>query len=150
MDNFDKKLNQLIAIVKLEKQKMKKNFTFFYLDETYKKVLEKYSEFSTCLEQKDKNQIKNFVEKLIDELKGYINKCSYPNKIISTFEVVIDKNVQEIEDAYELNEYFNIVFYIYNLFLEKDFNRSNSLKYEFSLNNLTDIKKRINKIMRGY
>lgn len=144
MDEFDLKLKELIEIIELENKKMKKNIQFFSDDEPYKKVLKKYSAFLTCLEQKDQKQIRNFLEEIINELMGYIGKCGNPDNIISTFEVANDQNVPEINDAYELNEYFNIVFYIYNLFLEKDFNRSDSIKYQFSIANLDKISENIN------
>lgn len=136
---IENKLNQLIEIINLEKEKMEKSYTYFSEDEMYKKVLLKYKDLLDCLKTKNCTQIFDFLKNLIEILKSIINKCSNPKQIVSTFDVVVDTQTTEIESAYELNEYFNIVFYLYNLFLNRDFNRSDSLKYSFSIENLENI-----------
>ena len=136
---IENKLNQLIEIINLEKEKMEKSYTYFSEDEMYKRVLLKYKDLLDCLKTKNYTQIFDFLESLIEILKSIINKCSNPKQIVSTYDVVIDTQTTEIESTYELNEYFNIVFYLYNLFLNRDFNRSDSLKYSFSIENLENI-----------
>lgn len=125
---------QLKNIIEQEIKAQDANLSFYPNDEIYNKVLKKYRNFLDILKTNDILTIFEFLKSLIEDLLKIINECN--STINSTVDVVREK---EDQDIYELNEYFNIVFYIYNLFLNKNFNRSDSLKYSFSKHNLETI-----------
>lgn len=139
MKNYDEKIAELISIIKNTIEVQDCNLEIFKNDEIYEKVLNKYKVLLEVLEIKDIKKIFSFLEELINYLSNIINKCE-SNNIKTTLEVVKDRNIDYKQDVYELNEYYIIVLYLYDLFLEKSFNRSDYLKYQFSKANLEKIK----------
>lgn len=139
MKNCDEKITELISIIKNTIKVQDCNLEIFQNDEIYEKVLNKYKVLLEVLETKDIKKIFSFLEELINYLSNIINKCKC-NNIKTTLEVVKDRNIDYKQDVYELNEYYIIVLYLYDLFLEKSFNRSDYLKYQFSKSNLEKIK----------
>ena len=122
MPSFEIKIQKLIEIVELEIKKMEKNFEYFYEDEVFKRVLEIYKKLLEILKKKNKHEIEKFQKNLINKL----SKLNLDNTV-----------------SYEINEYYNIVFYIYNLFSNNEFNRSDYMQCEHSNNNLNIILQKI-------